>query len=81
MAGTERDFTTSRFVGPTVLDTAFTTLDRDAEGRAWASLDVPGGATGAALWADPGIRLPHGLHRRHPRARSPAAAGPWPLSR
>jgi aldose 1-epimerase len=38
-----------------VLDTAFTTLDRDAEGRAWASLDVPGGATGAALWADPGF--------------------------
>jgi aldose 1-epimerase len=42
-------------VGPTVLDTAFTTLDRDADGRAWASLDVPGGVTGAALWADSGF--------------------------
>jgi galactose mutarotase-like enzyme len=55
VAGTERDFTTARFVGPTALDTAFTTLDRDAAGRAWASLDVPGGASGAALWVDPGF--------------------------
>jgi galactose mutarotase-like enzyme len=53
--GTERDFTTARFIGPTVLDTAFTTLDRDAEGRTWASLDVPGGDTGASLWADAGF--------------------------
>jgi galactose mutarotase-like enzyme len=53
--GTERDFTTARLIGPTVLDTAFTTLDRDAEGRAWASLDVPGGDTGASLWADAGF--------------------------
>jgi aldose 1-epimerase len=30
-------------------------LDRDAEGRAWASLDVPGGDTGASLWADAGF--------------------------
>jgi galactose mutarotase-like enzyme len=55
VAGTEFDFTTARFVGPTVLDTAFTTLDRDADGKAWASLDVPGGDTGAALWADRGF--------------------------
>jgi galactose mutarotase-like enzyme len=52
VAGTDRDFTTARFVGPTTLDTAFTTLDRDPDGRAWASLDVPGGATGASLWVD-----------------------------
>ncbi len=50
--GTERDFTTSRFVGPTVLDTCFTTLDRDTDGRARASLDAPGGRTGATLWLD-----------------------------
>jgi aldose 1-epimerase len=55
VAGTERDFTNSRFIGPTVLDTAFTTLDRDPDGRAWASLDVSGGATGARLWTDPGF--------------------------
>ena len=35
--GTDRDFTTARFVGPAVLDTAFTTLDRDADGRARAT--------------------------------------------
>ena len=50
--GTERDFTTSRFVGPTVLDTCFTTLDRDTDGRARASLDAPGGRGGATLWLD-----------------------------
>jgi aldose 1-epimerase len=55
VAGTERDFTTSRFIGPTVLDAAFTELDRDSEGRAWASLDAPNGASGASLWADPGF--------------------------
>jgi aldose 1-epimerase len=55
VGGTERDFTTSRFIGPTVLDAAFTELDRDSEGRAWASLDAPNGASGASLWADPGF--------------------------
>jgi aldose 1-epimerase len=55
VAGTERDFTTPRFIGPTVLDTAFTTLDRDDGGRAWASLDDPTGASGASLWVDPGF--------------------------
>jgi aldose 1-epimerase len=53
--GTDRDFTAARFVGPVVLDTAYTTLERDAEGLAWATLDAPGGAAGAALWADPGF--------------------------
>ncbi len=55
VAGTEYDFTTARFIGPLALDTAFTTLQRDADGRAWASLDAPGGATGASLWVDPGF--------------------------
>ena len=55
MAGTERDFTTARFIGPTVLDTAFTALDRDSDGRAWASLDAPDGTFGATLWADAGF--------------------------
>jgi aldose 1-epimerase len=55
VAGTEREFTTARLIGPTVLDTAFTTLDRDADGKTWASVDVPGGDIGAALWADPGF--------------------------
>lgn len=53
--GTDRDFTAARFVGPAVLDTAYTGLERDHHGRAWASLDAPGGGTGAALWVDPGF--------------------------
>jgi len=53
--GTERDFTTSRFVGPAVLDTAYTTLLRDADGKARANLDAPGGVTGATLWVDEGF--------------------------
>jgi aldose 1-epimerase len=56
VTGTDRDFTGSRFVGPTVLDTAFTTLERDTDGLVRASLDAPGGATGATLWADGGFR-------------------------
>jgi aldose 1-epimerase len=55
VAGTERDFTTARFIGPTVLDTPFTALERDSDGRAWASLDAPNGRSGAALWADAGF--------------------------
>jgi galactose mutarotase-like enzyme len=53
VSGTERDFTAARFIGPTVLDTAFTTLDRDTDGRAWASLDAPRGTGGASLWVGP----------------------------
>jgi galactose mutarotase-like enzyme len=55
VAGTERDFTTARFVGPLVLDTAYTTLARDPDGTARATIDAPGGAGGAALWVDEGF--------------------------
>ncbi len=50
--GTEHDFRGSRFVGPSVLDTAYTDLVRDADGRARASIDGPGGASGAVVWVD-----------------------------
>jgi aldose 1-epimerase len=53
--GTDRDYTTARFVGPTVLDTAYTTLERDADGLARAGLDAPGGVGGASLWVDAGF--------------------------
>ena len=55
VAGTERDFTTARFLGPLVLDTAYTTLDREPDGRARATLDAPGGVSGADLWVDEGF--------------------------
>jgi aldose 1-epimerase len=53
--GTPLDFTTSRFIGPTALDTAYTSLTRDSDGRARATLDAPGGATGATVWVDEGF--------------------------
>ena len=53
--GTERDFTTARFVGPAVLDTAYTTLQREADGLARATLEAPGGVGGASLWVDEGF--------------------------
>ena len=55
VAGTERDFTTARFLGPLVLDTAYTTLDREPDGRAGATIDAPGGVSGATLWVDEGF--------------------------
>ncbi len=69
--GTDRDFTTARFVGPAVLDTAYTTLERDADGLARATLDAPGGVGGAALWVDRRLPVPDGVHGRHAR-RGPA---------
>jgi aldose 1-epimerase len=83
--GTERDFTTQRFVGPAVLDTAFTTLERNAEGRAEASLDAPGGARGATLWVDQGFgylmvytgdTLPEQSRRRRAVALEPMTCPP-----
>jgi galactose mutarotase-like enzyme len=50
--GTERDFTTARRVGPVVLDTAYSALERDGDGRAQATIDAPGGERGALLWVD-----------------------------
>jgi aldose 1-epimerase len=54
VAGTDRDFSTSRFIGPAVLDTPYTTLVREDDGRARASLEAPGGAGGTTLWVDEG---------------------------
>ena len=68
--GTERDFTTARFVGPAVLDTAYTTLERDRRpgpGHArCAGRRGRGRAVGGCR-----LSLPHGVHGRHAR-RGPA---------
>ena len=56
MAGTEFDFTQGRLIGVTRLDTGFTALRRDADGRARVELDHPDGAGGATLWADDRFR-------------------------
>ena len=51
VAGGEFDLRApGRALGDTVLDTAFTTLDRDAEGRAW--VDLTGPEYRVSLWCD-----------------------------
>jgi aldose 1-epimerase len=50
--GTEYDFRAGRTIGATVLDNAFTGLERDAAGRANVLLDEPDGGSGLTLWVD-----------------------------
>jgi aldose 1-epimerase len=50
--GTEYDFRAGRPIGETVLDNAYTGLERDAEGRARVVLDHPDGAASVSLWVD-----------------------------
>jgi galactose mutarotase-like enzyme len=52
VAGSEFDFRQGRLIGVTKLDTAFTSLARDADGRARVELDHPDGGAGVTLWAD-----------------------------
>jgi len=54
VAGGPLDFRAARLVGATALDHAFTGLERDQAGLAWARLTSHG--TGTALWAGPGYR-------------------------
>jgi aldose 1-epimerase len=49
--GTDFDFRTARRIGGQKLDTPFTDLDRDEQGRAWASLTAPDGSR-TELWVD-----------------------------
>jgi aldose 1-epimerase len=83
--GTDRDFTGSRFIGPAVLDTAYTSLVRDTDGMVRVGLDAPGGATGATLWADAGFpyvmvytgdTLPEVARRRRAVAIEPMTCPP-----
>jgi aldose 1-epimerase len=52
VAGTQFDFRAAREIGTVTLDHAFTGLERDEAGLAWARLTSDG--AGAALWAGPG---------------------------
>ena len=54
VAGGALDFRTARQIGTARLDHAFTGLDRDGQGRAWARLASNG--TEVALWAGPDHR-------------------------
>jgi aldose 1-epimerase len=81
--GTELDFRTARPIGSTSLDTAFTDVDRDADGRATVSLRDPSTGSGVALWMDErhrwlqvftGDALP--VHARESLAVEPMTAPP-----
>jgi aldose 1-epimerase len=52
VTGTQYDFRAARQIGAVTLDHAFTGLERDEAGLAWARLTSDG--TGTALWAGPG---------------------------
>jgi aldose 1-epimerase len=52
VAGTDYDFTTLRRIGPTVLDTAFGDVVRDADGGSTVTLAAPDGSAAVRVWAD-----------------------------
>jgi aldose 1-epimerase len=52
VVGSEFDFSGGRLVGVTRLDTGFTELRRDGDGRVRVELDHPDGDHGVTLWAD-----------------------------
>ncbi|HVQ88099.1 MAG TPA: aldose 1-epimerase family protein [Actinomycetes bacterium] len=52
VAATELDFTQARNIGSTVLDTAYTLLERDSDGRAVAQLRDPTTDRSVRLWVD-----------------------------
>ncbi len=54
--GTEYDFRAAREIGGTVLDNAFTELERDGDGRARVLLDDAAGDAGLTLWVDESYR-------------------------
>lgn len=54
--GTEYDFRAGREIAGTVLDHAFTELERDGDGRARVLLDDVAGAAGLTLWVDESYR-------------------------
>lgn len=51
VVSTDYDFTGGRTIGALVLDTAFTDLDRDTDGRAWTTLACPD-SVAVRLWQD-----------------------------
>ena len=54
--GTEYDFRAGREIAETVLDHAFTELERDTDGRARVLLDDVAGESGLTLWVDNSYR-------------------------
>jgi aldose 1-epimerase len=85
VAGTEFDFTVPRAIGPTRMDVAYTALERDGQGLAWASLEDPTGSRALDLWVDDrfshlmcftGDTLPDATRRRTSVAIEPMSCPP-----
>jgi aldose 1-epimerase len=55
VAGSEFDFSTSRLIGPTVLDTGYTDLSRDPDGTVRAELENADDSAAVTIWADGGF--------------------------
>ena len=56
VAASPQDFTRTRRIGPTQLDTAFADLERGDDGRALARLEDPADGRFVELWVDDGFR-------------------------
>jgi galactose mutarotase-like enzyme len=52
VVGTEFDFSSGRRIGPTQLDTCFSSLRRDEDDLSWASIDDPVRQRGLDVWMD-----------------------------
>ena len=85
VAGSEHDFRSPRRIGSTRLDTAFTDLGRDADGRAWVRLWRDDRSGGVSLWMDnghpyymlfTGDSLPEAARRRRSVAIEPMTCAP-----
>ena len=70
--GTDYDFRRPRPIGATVLDHAFTDLERGEDGRARVELRDPDRASELTLWVDETLSVPDGLHGRPASGREPA---------
>jgi aldose 1-epimerase len=71
-ADTEYDFRKPRRIGSTILDHAFTGLDRGEDGLARVELLDPDRGTQVSLWVDESYPLSHALHGRPASRRPPA---------
>jgi aldose 1-epimerase len=85
VAGSTVDFRTGRVIGPDHLDTAFTDLERDADGRARITLDDARTGQQVAVWLDEayshlmlftGDTLGDVARRRHGLAVEPMTCAP-----
>ncbi len=82
---TEHDFRTARAIGATTLDTAYTDLERESDGRAVVGLAAPGGDIAVSVWLDESYRylmlftgdsLPDPARRRRSLGVEPMTCAP-----